>query len=131
MMSVVMAMSREAGLRYGLIKLDPALASGVVSHAEVNSRGVHEVVYEFEDQSGKLHVGELLLYESGYRSGEAIDVAYFAYHPEVFHPKAELDRESRIFVVFVGSILLLFVLVWRFWRSFALARRFEAERRNY
>lgn len=131
MMSVVMAMSQEAGLRYGVIKLSPALASGIVSQATVNEAGIHEVTYEYEDRSGRLHIGQMLLYEPGYRSGEVIDVAYFTYHPEIFHPKRELDREGLIFVVFVGSVLLLSALIWQFWRSFASVRRFESAGRNY
>ena len=131
MMSIIMAMSQEAGLRYGLIKASPAIASGLVTAAKQNRAGAWEITYEFEDPAGRPHVGQLLLLERRFGTGEAIDVEYFSHDPDVFHPKAELDREGRIFIAFIVSIAVLAVLIRQFWRSFDSVRRFKSEGKAY
>ncbi|HSM40847.1 MAG TPA: hypothetical protein VK862_08850 [Afifellaceae bacterium] len=131
MMSIVLAMSQEAGVRYGLIKASPVTAPGIVTAAMQNKAGAWEIIYEFDDRTGRPHIGKMLLLERRFGTGEAIDVEYFSHHPDVFHPKAELDREGRIFVVFMASVFLLAALILQFWRSFESVRKFNSEGQAY
>lgn len=131
MMSIIMAMSQEAGLRYGMIKANPATATGIVTAATHNKAGAWEITYEFEDGAGRPHIGQLLLIERRFETDEPIDVEYSAYNSGIFYPKAELDSEGLIFVVFVLSIVLLAILIRQFWRSFDSVRKFNSESRAY